>query len=147
MEAYIYEKITDDFVMLRYLTCGSTDDKDAVKGILADLERILPYIEKFGTEDEKEVLGYAVRTAAELVRGILPLSFHYEEKHRFFLRNPHAGKIRMVNDFFDAVHNICELFTGDTWEKEEYYDIFIAPFRAKYGRKYFKEVLYYFGHC
>ncbi len=139
MEQYIYEKIRDDFIHLRYLTSGMEDNRDAVREITEDLKRILPYIHKFGTEDEREVLGYAVGTAAELADRILM------EKRTLFFGKRYADKLRMVNAFCDAVHNICELFTLDTWDKEEYYTIFIAPFQRKYGGKYFEEVLYFFG--
>ncbi len=145
METYIYEKIRDDFVMLRYLTYRDSDAPDAVSSVLEDLEQILPYIQKFGTEDEQEVLGYAVRTAAELAKTILPVPLRCSKKRRLFFRNPKADKLRRVNAFCDAVHNLCELFTTDTWNKEDYYNIFIAPFRLKFGNDYFREVLYFFG--
>lgn len=139
MEAYIYEKIRDDFIRLRYLTSGLENNRDGVGEIAEDLRRILPYIEKFGTEDERAVLGYAVRTAAELADRILT------EKRTLFSAKRYTDTLRTVNAFCDAVHNICELFTQDTWEKEDYYTIFIAPFRKKYGDDYFREVLYFFG--
>lgn len=139
MEQYIYEKIRNDLIRLRYLTSGMENDRDAVREIAEDLRRILPYIEKFGTEDEQAVLGYAVRTAAELADTIL-----IEKRTLLFGKN-YADTLRTVNDFCDSVHNICELFTQDTWEKEDYYTIFIAPFRKKYGDDYFREVLYFFG--
>ena len=139
MEAYIYEKIRDDFIHLRYLTSGLEDDRDAIGEAAEDLRRILPYIRKFGTEDEQAVLGYAVGTAAVLADTILT------KKRTFFFGIRYAYRLRMVNAFCDAVHNICELFTLDTWEKEEYYTIYIAPFQRKYGGVYFEEVLYLFG--
>lgn len=139
MESYIYDKIKDDLVMLRYLTYGNSDDREEVRETVEDLERILPYIRKFGTEDEQAVLGYAVGTAAALADRILT------EKRTLFFGKRYAYKLRMVNAFCDAVHNICELFTLDTWEKEEYYTNFIAPFQKKYGGEYFEEVLYFFG--
>ncbi len=139
MEAYIYEKIRDDFIHLRYLTSGLEDDRDAVGEIVEDLRRILPYIQKFGTEDERTILGYAVGTAAALADTILT------EKRSLFSKKRYGDRLRMVNAFCDAVHNICGLFTHETWEKEEYYTIYIASFRREYGDGYFGEVLYFFG--
>lgn len=144
MEQYIYEKITEHFVKLRYLTNGFTEDKKAVMEILEDFDRIIPYIEKFGTEDEKAILIYAIRTAKELVQQILPHSFRYSLKHRLFRGNIHAGKVLKVHDFCDAVHNICELFTTGTWKRSDYIDIYIKPFQEKYGAAYFTEILSYF---
>lgn len=139
MEQYIYEKIRNDLIRLRYLTSGKENDRDAVREIAEDLRRILPYIEKFGTEDEQAVLGYAVGMAAALADKILT------QKRTLFSAKRYTDTLRMVNDFCDSVHNICELFTQDTWEKEDYYTIFIVPFREKYGDDYFREVLYFFG--
>ncbi len=144
MEQYIYEKITDHFVMLRYLTNGFTEDKGAVIEIMEDFDRIIPYIEKFGTEEEKAILLYVIRTAKELILEILPYSFRYSLKRRLFKGNIHAGKILRANCFFDAVHNICELFTTDNWKQNSYVESYIKPFQAQYGASYFTEILSYF---
>ncbi len=145
MEAYIYEKIKEDLVMLRYLTSTDTEEEEAVNTVLEDLERLLPYLEKYGTDDEREVLGYAVGTAAALGREVL-LFMPRQAKCRMPLRSSRRVRHRrMVNAFCDAVHNICELFTEDTWEKEAYYRTFLVPFRKRYGDVYFREVLYFFG--
>ncbi|MDE5578173.1 MAG: hypothetical protein K2J11_12400 [Oscillospiraceae bacterium] len=124
MESYIYQKITDNFVRLRFLTYRCTDnDKSEINTITDDFKRILPYIEKFGNEDEKLVLWYAIKTALEMLD---------------------SEDFRMTNDFSDAVHNICELFTETTWKKNDYFSVYIDPFRKKYGKKYFKEILVWF---
>lgn len=145
MEACIYEKLHDDFVMLRSLTSGLTEDKCAMQNVLTDLGRILPYLEKYGTEDEKNVLGYAVRTALELGTELLPYRHLYNPKHLLFRLDRRGRKVEMLNCFCDAVHNLCELFTGTAWSKEQYSAIFIAPFRERYGVDFFGDVLYFFG--
>ncbi len=145
MEAYIYDKLHEDFVSLRYLTSGFENDKKAMMEILEDLDRIIPYIEKFGTEDERAVLGYAVRTAVALGKEILPHLHIYNPRHALFCIDKRGKKLERLHLFCDAVHNLCELFTGDTWSKDQYHEIFIAPFRKKYGGVFFREVLYYFG--
>ncbi len=142
MEAYLYEKLHMDFVRLRYLTSGMDENAEAFDETIAALERTLPLIERFGTEDERNVLGYAVRTAASLG---MAARAQYPHRCSLFRRRRHGEAVTRLNCFCDAVHNLCELFTEDTWEKDAYYRTFLAPFRKRYGDVYFREVLYFFG--
>ncbi len=141
MDPYLYERLHMDFVRLRYLTSGMDEDAAAFDGILADLECMLPLIGRFGTEDEQNVLGYAVRTAVSLGKAVRA----DRPRCRLFRSRKHSEAVTCLNLFCDAVHNLCELFTEDTWEKDAYYRIFLAPFRKRYGDAYFREVLYFFG--
>ncbi|MDE5583641.1 MAG: hypothetical protein K2J08_08045 [Ruminococcus sp.] len=125
MEQYIYEKITDDFVMLRYFTSFIGEEQDfseEINLILADFERISLYIEKRGNENEKKILLYSLKMAREFIL---------------------SGQFQTAHDFCYAVHNICELFTTHNWRKKEYFKIYIKPFRKKYGKNYFSDFLKY----
>ncbi len=132
METCIYQSISKDLVILRSLTFRHTPDKNAVKTVLEDLESKLEYVDKFGDSVDKSVLGYVIRNAIELSQDILTIP-----------ETP-VESIRRLNDYCDAVHNICELFTKDTWTPNSFYHYFLSSFRRKYGEMYFSELMDYF---
>lgn len=123
MEAYIYDKLKDDFVKLRTRFSGYANTLFTAEDVIKDLEDVHMYIEKFAQGGEKEVLLYCIDTLFEIID---------------------EGKNEKAFEFCDAVHNISELFCQDNWNKKQYMKIYIKPFRRKYGEEYFKKIEYFF---
>lgn len=123
MEAYIYDKLKDDFVKLRTKFSGFVNTPFTTDEVIKDLENVRMYIEKFAHGGEKEVLLYCIDTLFEIID---------EDKNE------------KAFEFCDAVHNISELFCQDNWDKKQYMKIYIKPFRRKYGKEYFKKIEYFF---
>lgn len=123
MEAYIYDKLTDDFVLLRAEFSGFANKEPRTDETVKDLENVRMYIEKFAQGGEKDVLLYCIDTLFEIIG---------------------EGENKKAFDFCDAVHNIAELFCRDTWDRKQYMKIYIKPFQKKYGKEYFKNIEYFF---
>ena len=123
MEAYIYDKLKEDFVRLRTKFSGFVNIPFTIDEVIKDLKDLHMYIEKFAQGGEKEVLLYCIDTLFEIIG---------------------EGKNKKAFEFCDAVHNISELFCQDNWDKKQYMKIYIKPFRRKYGKEYFKKIEYFF---
>ncbi len=132
MKKNTYESFSDDFIAIRDIAFSKLSVEHGVNKLkekMDSLTLIRNMIINQGSEDEKEILVYCIDTLFDLI-----------EKKEF----------NTINDFCNAVHNIG-LFLyvprwndGPTWSKSDYYDVFIFPFRQKYGRTYFLELNHYF---
>ena len=123
MEAYIYDKLTDNLIRLRTKFSGFVNAPFTTDEVIKELENVRMYIEKFAQDGEKEVLLYCIDTLFEIIGD---------------------GENEKAFEFCDAVHNISELFCQDNWDKKQYMKIYIKPFRRKYGKEYFKSIEYFF---
>lgn len=132
MKKNTYEIFSEDFIAIRDIAFSKLSvehGSNILKEKMDSLSIIRNTVISQGAEDEKEILVYCIDTLFDLI----------EEK-----------EFATINDFCNAVHNIG-LFLyvprwneGPTWSKSDYYDVFIFPFRQKYGRVYFMELSHYF---
>lgn len=132
MNRNMYEKFSQDFLAIRDLSFSKVSLDQGIitlKAKMDSLTTMRTQIINQADNEEKEILLYCIDTLLDLI-----------EKKDF----------TTIHDFCNAVHNIG-LFLyvprwndGPTWSKKDYYDVYIYPFRQKYGRVFFSEIINYF---
>lgn len=114
MKAAFYQKLQDDFVMLRFLHGPNAFDKEKYDATISSIRDARKTISLHSAPVEKKVLLYCIDTLFEILN---------------------EGNREKIFDFADAIHNIPEIYM----QKRNLYSFRteLKSFQKKYGKGYF----------
>ena len=114
MKTSFYEKLHDDFVMIRFLQDRSSFDQEKYDETVASVRKARKQINMHSTAIEKSVLLYCIDTLFEILD---------------------EGDPEKIYDFADAIHNIPDIYM----QKRNLYSFRaeVKAFQKKYGKHYF----------
>ncbi len=114
MKVSFYEKLQDDFVMIRFLQHQDSFDQEKYDETILSIREARKQINMHSVADEKRILLYCIDMLFEVLN---------------------EGDRQKVFDFADAIHNIPEIYM----QKRNLYSLRMEfkSFQRKYGKEYF----------
>ena len=118
MNSSIYDKLQNNFIMIRFLHCGIVNDTESLNNAKNNIVMIRSVIEKEQDKNNHNLLLYCIDTLFEII----------QENNR-----------EKTFDFGDLIHNMPEIYLGKRNIKSFKREIRI--FNKKYKTKYFNEFI------
>lgn len=122
MDSSIYNKLQNDFVMIRFLHCGIVNDTESLNNAKNNIIMIRSVIEEMQGENSHNLLVYCIDTLLEII----------QENNR-----------EKTFDFADLIHNMPEIYLGKRSIMS--FKRGIRAFNKKYKANYFIEFIRFFS--